>query len=64
MQLLFSRLGLQLSPKKYFFERSPSLKILGIIVDTQRQQFLLSPEKTLNVEQAACALLRRAVHHR
>jgi hypothetical protein len=48
MQLLLSRLWLQLSPKKCFFDGSPSLQILDI-VDTHRQQFLLSPEKTLKV---------------
>jgi hypothetical protein len=36
MQLLFSRLGLQLSPKKCFFDGSPRLQILGIVVDTHR----------------------------
>jgi Reverse transcriptase (RNA-dependent DNA polymerase) len=64
MRLLFTRLGLQLSPKKCFFGGSLSLEILGIVVDTQRQKFLLSPEKTLKVERAARALLRRAAQHR
>jgi hypothetical protein len=49
MQLLLSRLWLQLSPKKFFFDGSPSFQILGIVVYTHRQQFFLSPEKTLKV---------------
>ncbi len=64
MRSLFARLGLTLHPTKCDFVGSRSLEILGILVDTRRAQFLLSPEKLRKVEGAARRLLAHAGAHR
>jgi hypothetical protein len=46
---LFARLGLTLHPTKCGFAGSRSLEILGILVDTRRAEFLLSPSKLRRV---------------
>jgi hypothetical protein len=45
IRALFARLGLTLHSTKCNFAGSRALKILGILVDTCRAQFLLSPAK-------------------
>jgi Reverse transcriptase (RNA-dependent DNA polymerase) len=64
MRFLFARLGLALHPTKCDFTGSRSLEILGILVDTSRAQFLLSPAKLRKVEGAAQRLLAHARAHR
>jgi Reverse transcriptase (RNA-dependent DNA polymerase) len=61
---LFARLGLTLHPTKCDFVGSRALEILGIMVDTRRAQFLLSPAKLRKVEGAARRLLAHARAHR
>jgi hypothetical protein len=61
---LFARLVLNLHPTKCNFVGSQSLEILGIMVDTRRGQFLLSPAKLGKVESSARRLLTHARAHR
>jgi hypothetical protein len=42
---LFRRLGLWLHPTKCDFVGKRELEVLGILVDTKRKMFLLSPAK-------------------
>jgi hypothetical protein len=64
MKSLFARLGLSLHPTKCDFSGTKSLEILGILVDTARARFLLSPAKLRKVETAARRLLEHARTHR
>jgi hypothetical protein len=64
IRVLFARLGLTLHPTKSNFAGSRALEILGILVDTRRAQFLLSPEKLRKIEGAAQRLLAHARNHR
>jgi hypothetical protein len=61
---LFRRLGLSMHPTKCDFTGARALEILGILVDSERAQFLLSPAKLRKVEGAACKLLAHATGHR
>jgi len=57
VQDLFGRLGLQLHPTKGMWEGTMRLPLLGHLVDTARQLFLLTPERTLKVTAMARRLL-------
>lgn len=46
-------LVLQLHPRKKYFSGSQQLQILGIVVDTPKQQFLLSPRRVEKVTNTA-----------
>jgi hypothetical protein len=61
---LFRRLGLRLHPTKSDFTGRRALEILGILVDTRRALFLLSPAKLRKLEVAARRLLAHAASHR
>jgi ribonuclease HI len=61
---LFRRLGLWLHPTKCDFSGRRELEILGILVDTRRAMFLLSPTKLRKLETAARRLLAYASSHR
>jgi hypothetical protein len=61
---LFSRLGLTLHPTKSHFEGSRAPEILGILVDTRRARYLLSPEKLLKVYSAVRVLLSHSSRNR
>lgn len=60
MRSLFTRLGLALHPDKCDFGGKRQLEILGIVVDTDRALFVLSPAKLRKVEGHARRLLRYA----
>lgn len=64
MQLLFHEFGLQIHPKKCFFHGFPRLELLGILVDTESQQFLLPPKKLCDLARSSDHLLRHASRHR
>lgn len=64
VQRLFSRLGLQLHPTKGRWEGTMQLPLLGHMVDTRRQLFLLTPERTMKVKAMAGKILTEAAHHR
>ncbi|CDF35367.1 transposon Ty3-I Gag-Pol polyprotein-like [Chondrus crispus] len=64
MPLLFAKLGLNLHPGKCFFSGSTRLELLGILVDTEEERFLLSPKKLQPIEAGAARLLRYASRHR
>lgn len=64
MRLLFDKLGLQLHPKKCLFDGTPHLEVLGILIDTQAEMFLLPPHKLAALERSAASLLRYAAQHR
>lgn len=64
MRALFGPLGLLLHPHKFWFKGETCLEILGIVVDTRRQQFLLSPQKLGKLELAARWLLPQASRNR
>jgi hypothetical protein len=53
IQSLFADLGLKLHPTKTDFSGKHALELLGIVVDTRRQLYLLSPEKLRKISQAA-----------
>jgi ribonuclease HI len=50
---LFTELGLSLHPTKTDFSGKQALELLGIVVDTRRQLYLLSPEKLRKIASAA-----------
>jgi hypothetical protein len=50
---LLAELGLTLHPKKSDFAGNKARELLGIVVDTQRQLCLLSPEKLHKIASAA-----------
>lgn len=64
MKSLFFALGLSLHPGKCDFSRTRRLEILGIVVDTEQQRFLLSPTKLRKIEVSARGLLHYASRHR
>jgi hypothetical protein len=49
---LFEELGLKLLPSKIAFQGKNALDLLGIVVDTRRQLYLLSPSKLAKISQA------------
>lgn len=57
---LFTRLGLQLHPTKCLWEGTLALPLLGHVVDTERQPFLLTPERTIKVMAMAKRVLSEA----
>lgn len=57
---LFTRLGLQLHPTKCLWEGTLALPLLGHVVDTERQLFLLTPERTIKVMAMAKRILSEA----
>lgn len=59
MGLLFDKLGLTLHSDKCFFEGTTRLEILGILVDTEEQQFLLSPKKLAAIKKSAMSTALR-----
>jgi hypothetical protein len=50
---LFGELKLKLHPTKTDFQVKHALELLGIMVDTRRQLYLLSPSKFVKISQAA-----------
>lgn len=64
VQRLFSLLGLQLHLTKGRWEGTMELPLLGHVVDTRRQLFLLTPERTAKVKAMAGRILTEAAHHR
>jgi Reverse transcriptase (RNA-dependent DNA polymerase) len=59
IRTLFTDLGLSLHPTKTDTTGKKALELLGIVIDTRRQLYLLSPEKLLKIS-AAAKLFRRA----
>jgi hypothetical protein len=64
ISLLFRRLGVWLHPTKIDFSGKRALEILGILVNTRRLMFLLSPGKLRKVETAARRSLVHTTAHR
>lgn len=64
MEALFTSLGLQLHARKCWFERKTRQEILGIVVDTVQQMFLLSPFKLAKIELSSRLILTYAANHR
>jgi hypothetical protein len=64
IESLFIQLGLWLHPKKCYFSGQRELEILGILVDTRRAMFPLSPVKLRKLETAARRPLAYAASHR
>jgi hypothetical protein len=64
IESLFRRLGLWLHPTKCDLSGQRELEILGILVDTRRAMFILSPVKLRKLETAARCLLANAASHR
>jgi Reverse transcriptase (RNA-dependent DNA polymerase) len=60
---LFGKLGLKLHPTKTDFQGKYALELLGIVVDTRRQLYLLSPSKLAKISQAARLLRLKAIRH-
>lgn len=60
---LFRKLGLSLHPTKCDFRGNRRLEILGILVDTEEQKFLVPPSKVQKLKRSARALLRYAASH-
>jgi hypothetical protein len=58
---LFGKLGLKLHPTKTDFKGKDALELLGIVVDTRRQLYLLSPSKLAKISQAAILLHLKAI---
>lgn len=61
---LFARLGLLLHPHKCDFSGSRRLEIFGIVVDSEKEMFLLSVANLAKIEFQARRLLRYAAQHR
>jgi hypothetical protein len=61
---LFRRIGLWLHPTKCEFLGQRELDVFGILVNTRRAMFLLSPGKLCKLETAARRLLAHAASHR
>jgi hypothetical protein len=55
---------LKLHPTKTDFKGKHALELLGIVVDTRRQLYLLSPSKLANISQAARLLRLKAIRHK
>ena len=64
MIALFAKLGLLLHPHMCDFSGSRRLEILGIVVDSEKELFLLSVSKLVKIEVQARRLLRYAAKHR
>lgn len=64
MGLLFEKLGLTLKSEKCDFTGKKLLEILDILVDTEKEMFLLPPSKGGWIEGRARKLLRHAASHR
>jgi len=64
VQHLFALLGLQLHPTKGRWDGTMALPLLGHVVDTRRQLFLLTPERTTKVKAMAGKLLAERARHR
>lgn len=63
MRLLFDKLGLTLHRNKRFFAGKKSLEVLGILVHTPQERFVLSARNLTAIELAARRLLRSAARH-
>jgi Reverse transcriptase (RNA-dependent DNA polymerase) len=61
---LFGKLGLKLHPTKTDFQGKRALELLGIVVDTRRQLYLLSPSKLAKISEAARLLRLKAIRHK
>jgi hypothetical protein len=61
---LFGKLGLKLHPTKTDLQGMHALELLGILVDTRRQLYLLSPSKLAKISQAARLFRMRAIRHK
>jgi hypothetical protein len=64
IRALFSRLGISLHPTKTDFSGKKSIELLGIVVDTQRQLYLLSPEKLRKISSAANAFRQACIQRK
>lgn len=60
---LCARLGLRLYPKKQEWGK-PALEILGVLVDTRAELYLLSPTKLVKLRKASMAVLREGRRNR
>jgi hypothetical protein len=61
---LFGKLGLKLNPTKTDFQGKHASELLGILVDTRRQLYLLPPSKLAKISQAARLLRLKAIRHK
>lgn len=61
---LLARLGLTLHPSKGVWTGWTSLPLLGHVVDTVREQFILRPERAAKIMALAGGLIRWAAKHR
>jgi hypothetical protein len=61
---LFGKLGLKLHPTTTDFQGKHALELLGIVVGTRRQLYLLSPSKIAKISQAARILRLKAIRHK
>jgi hypothetical protein len=61
---LFGKPGLKLHPTKTDFRGKHALEFLGIVVDTRRQLYLLSPSKLAKISQAARLLRLKVIRHK
>lgn len=61
---LFYDLGLHVHPDKGCYAGTRRLPLLGFIIDTERQLFLVKPERAKQVMGMAARLVRHAARHR
>jgi hypothetical protein len=57
-------LGITIHPKNSDFSGKTALELLGIVVDTQRKLYLLSPEKNYKISRAARIFRRLCIQNK
>lgn len=60
----FHSLGLHVHPDKGCYEGTRRLPLLGFVIDTERELFLLNPERAQKVMGMAARLMRHAASHK